>query len=190
MGFEPTISCVTGRRALRCSTRTNVYEYPEQESNLQTLGSEPSRSASWRSGALFPSEVFPDGIEPTASWLRARRRCRWTTGLGISVDHLIHATTAEPSRVIWFPDRRRARGSPKSCGGRNRTCAVTVNSRPPVPARAPPHQVSQDGWIRTSGLVLPRHAGCQATPHPESRCRSIFASSGRFRANTGAVGLR
>ena len=25
-----------------------------------------------------------------------------------------------------------------SCGGRNRTCAETVNSRPPVPARAPP----------------------------------------------------
>ena len=27
-----------------------------------------------------------------------------------------------------------------SCGGRNRTCVVTVNSRPPVPAQDPPHQ--------------------------------------------------
>ena len=27
---------------------------------------------------------------------------------------------------------------------------------------------SQDGWIRTSGLVLPRHAGCQTSPRPES----------------------
>ncbi len=33
-----------------------------------------------------------------------------------------------------------------SCGGRNRTCVKTVNSRRPVPAQAPPHHVSQDGW--------------------------------------------
>ena len=30
-----------------------------------------------------------------------------------------------------------------SCGGRNRTCVKTVNSRPPVPARAPPHQTER-----------------------------------------------
>ena len=62
MGFEPTISCVTGRRALRCSTRTYYFKYPEQESNLQTLGSEPSRSAGWR---IWASSVIPDGIEPS-----------------------------------------------------------------------------------------------------------------------------
>ena len=37
---------------------------------------------------------------------------------------------------------------PSSCGGRNRTCVRTGNSRLPVPTRAPPHQsFSQDGWI-------------------------------------------
>ena len=35
----------------------------------------------------------------------------------------------------------------QGCGGRNRTCVVAVNSRLPVPARAPPHHKSQDGWI-------------------------------------------
>ena len=35
----------------------------------------------------------------------------------------------------------------RSCGGRNRTCVATVNSRLPVPAQDPPHQTSQDGWI-------------------------------------------
>ncbi len=34
-----------------------------------------------------------------------------------------------------------------SCGGRNRTCVVAVNSRLPVPARAPPHQS-----VRTVGF--------------------------------------
>ena len=29
--------------------------------------------------------------------------------------------------------------TPASCGGRNRTCAKAVNSRPPVPTRVPPH---------------------------------------------------
>ena len=78
MGFEPTISTVTGWRALRAALRgPNVpsgsggsrthsipgskpgwstsclpsrllRQYPEQESNLQTLGFKPSRSAGWR----------------------------------------------------------------------------------------------------------------------------------------------
>ena len=79
MGFEPTISCVTGRRALQAAPRGRIVfrvaqvgleptaslvlsqgglpiayravlslQYPEQESNLQTLGFKPSRSAGWR----------------------------------------------------------------------------------------------------------------------------------------------
>ena len=32
---------------------------------------------------------------------------------------------------------------------------------------------SQDGWIRTSDLVRPRHADCPAFPHPESTKRPV-----------------
>ena len=82
MGFEPTIACLTGRRALQTAPRGRVawpvaqvgveptaslvlsqgglpvayramltIQCPEQESNLQTLGFKPSRSAGWRTWA-------------------------------------------------------------------------------------------------------------------------------------------
>jgi hypothetical protein len=62
VGFEPTISTVTGWRALRAAPRGRVVRdwFPKQESNLQTLGFKPSRSASWR----IRAEVVPDGLEP------------------------------------------------------------------------------------------------------------------------------
>ena len=69
IGFEPTISCVTGRRALRCSTRAYFLKYPEQESNLQTLGDQPAVGARTKSlcrlaylGILL--EVVLEGLEP------------------------------------------------------------------------------------------------------------------------------
>src|SRR5690348_17176976 len=91
MGFEPTISAVTGRRALLAAPRGRIlllfewlrrdsnpqhpcdqrfasvpepgwsavayravvyHECPRQDSNLQSLGFEPSRSASWRTWAV------------------------------------------------------------------------------------------------------------------------------------------
>ena len=83
----------------------------------------------------------------------------------------------------------------KSCGGRNRTCEGALNRRLPVPAQAPPQMKS--GWqvlnlrsqapracampgfatpwrsrrgrIRTADLVLPKHAGFQATPRTETK---------------------
>ena len=93
IGFEPTISTVTGWRALRATLRGRVsvaqvgieptaslvlsqgglpvaYRAtfllcPEQESNLQTLGFKPSRSAGWRIRALiYKALVVPDGLEP------------------------------------------------------------------------------------------------------------------------------
>jgi len=88
VGFEPTISTVTGWRALRATLRGRVsvaqvgieptaslvlsqgglpvaYRAicllcPKQESNLQTLGFKPSRSADWR----IRAQVVPDGLEP------------------------------------------------------------------------------------------------------------------------------
>ena len=80
MGFEPTISCVTGRRALQaaprgrsfsCSSSGGIRTHsipgskprwsasclpsrmcPDEESNLESRGFKPSRSASWRTWAL------------------------------------------------------------------------------------------------------------------------------------------
>lgn len=83
----------------------------------------------------------------------------------------------EPTSPAWkagtFAARPRARSS-ISCGGRNRTCVRAVNSRLPVPARVPPQSKknSQDGWIRTSGLVRPKHADGQAFARPETRAPS------------------
>jgi hypothetical protein len=87
-----------------------------------------------------------------------------------------------------------------SCGGRNRTCDRAVNSRPPVPTRAPPqwhfsfapmarmaslspqwrklHSVlasrteSRRGRIRTDDLVLPTHADFQTFPHADHEAQA------------------
>ena len=72
-----------------------------------------------------------------------------------------------------------------SCGGWNRTCVGAVNSRTSVPARKPPHQFSQDGWSRTSVLVLPGHAGYQASPRPETQSTQ-WESNPRFRHGKAA----
>src|SRR5262245_34128033 len=89
IGFEPTISTVTGWRALRAALRgrTSVAQVgveptasavlsrgglpvayramcllcPKQESNLQTLGFKPSRSASWRIRAPFNQDANSPG---------------------------------------------------------------------------------------------------------------------------------
>ena len=63
IGFEPTTSTVTLLASTPgCSARTSFIWCwcPEQESNLQTLGFKPSRSASWR----IRARVVPDGVEP------------------------------------------------------------------------------------------------------------------------------
>ena len=57
----------------------------------------------------------------------------------------------EPSRLIARPLSRRVPspvGLPfrSSCGGRNRTCVVAVNSRLPVPTRAPPQSSRTAGF--------------------------------------------
>jgi hypothetical protein len=58
-----------------------------------------------------------------------------------------------------------------SSGGRNRTCVPPVNSRVPVPARAPPessrHPVGMAGFEPALSCSRSRRIG-QAFPHPES----------------------
>ena len=66
----------------------------------------------------------------------------------------------------------------QSCGGRNRTCVLTVNSRPPVPTRAPPqHQkintarsrldhrntVGPEGFEPSSNGLKVRHVAIHTT---------------------------
>ena len=57
----------------------------------------------------------------------------------------------------------------QSCGGRNRTCVGRLTAA--CPYQHGLHRIiSQDGWIRTSDLVLPTaRAQCQAFPHPETK---------------------
>jgi hypothetical protein len=109
MGFEPTISCVTGRRALQAAPRGQSFVAsssggirthsipgskprwsasclpsrmcPEEESNLESRGFKPSRSASWRTWAFV---VVPDGVEPSFPVCKTGvvavgpRDCQWT----------------------------------------------------------------------------------------------------------------
>ena len=99
MGFEPTISCVTGRRALRAAPRGQKHSVaqvgveptaslvlsqgglpiayraatyslskcPERESNSQSLGFKPSRSANWRTWAQLING--PEGNRTLVAWV-------------------------------------------------------------------------------------------------------------------------
>ena len=69
--------------AAHCHTEPVVRQYPERESNPQTPGFKPSRSAGWRIWA----KVVPDGVEPPSLGCRPsifavgprdRRRVQWT----------------------------------------------------------------------------------------------------------------
>jgi hypothetical protein len=60
VGIEPTASLVLSQGSLPVAYRAMRVQCPEQESNLQTLGFKPSRSADWR----IRARVVPDGLEP------------------------------------------------------------------------------------------------------------------------------
>src|SRR5262245_66283466 len=65
VGVEPTASLVLSQGGLPVAYRAVCLVCPKQESNLQSLGFKPSRSASWRIRALrIKVLVVPDGIEP------------------------------------------------------------------------------------------------------------------------------
>jgi hypothetical protein len=65
VGIEPTASLVLSQGGLPVAYRATCLLCPKQESNLQTLGFKPSRSASWRIRALgVRVPVVPDGLEP------------------------------------------------------------------------------------------------------------------------------
>lgn len=188
-------------------------------------GSRGTRTHNGKAAACFQNRflIRPDdfrafnqapgvGIEPTASWFRARRHYQQQLPRNTSSTPLVRKGSGRGNRtpIAWFKARRRTispsplvqsalresnppvqlgrlvpepigqghvlsrrkeresnpQGSnarPASnalaiaswlalpyhqgCGGRNRTCVRAVNSRLPVPARAPPHRVVQSGRL-------------------------------------------
>ena len=64
MGLEPTASLVLRQGGLPLAYRAvdELHQYPEQGSNLQSLGFKPSRSTDGVPGRV---QVVPDGIEPS-----------------------------------------------------------------------------------------------------------------------------
>ena len=67
VGVEPTASLVLSQGGLPVAYRADVVsrQYPEQGSNLQSLGFRPSRSTDGVPGRVVSIKVVPDGIEPS-----------------------------------------------------------------------------------------------------------------------------
>ena len=72
----------------------------------------------------------------------------------------LEPTTDESPAPAFEAGSSSSRMTSVSCGGRNRTCVKTVNSRPPVPARAPPHQTTRlDRVAEPSRLAIVDRSG-------------------------------
>ncbi len=129
-------------------TNTGRPQHRGQESNLRPSGSEPDATTSscypgmlfsitehgWKELNLHTTASKAAGLPlaDTRMLCKTRVPCRSRTDLtGLEAQHLC----------------RSVNGTYKSSGGRNRTCVVTINSRPPVPAQDPPNCSSQDGRI-------------------------------------------
>ena len=67
MGLEPTASLLLSQGGLPIAYRAvdELHQYPEQGSNLQSLGVRPSRSTDGVPGRVVSIKVVPDGIEPS-----------------------------------------------------------------------------------------------------------------------------
>ena len=89
MGFEPTISCVTGRRALRCSTRTYCLQVAQ-------VGFEPAASLVLSQSGL-PIAYRAMCVVSTQSRTRTCKRpglSRTALPIGVSGLGFIHDVTA------------------------------------------------------------------------------------------------
>jgi hypothetical protein len=166
MGFEPTISTVTGSRGLRAPLQGQQKRDPrdqgDQRTKLRGLESNQRPLASKASTAAncgFPGEqdaARGEGFEPSLAVSE-------TAGLPVS---------RSPSQS----GRRGSRTLKAHRSAVFETAAVASRLAPPFKLRwqesnhaivsltasrvtvAPHRKVSRDGWIRTSVLVLPRHA--------------------------------
>ena len=101
--------------------------------------------------------MIPDGLEPSFSG------CKPEVVAAGPRDHYylmkaeavrLELTSEMYSPPVFKTGPSSSRVTSSSCGGRNRTHVVTVQSRLPIPAQAPPHQVSvqiagQESNLRT-----------------------------------------
>ena len=114
-------------------------------------------------GLLVQSQAsLPTATTPEYSRVPCGSRTRLASLVGWNLCRSAKDTSAEGVRVELT---RRARRStafeaaaiarwlalPFSCGGRNRTCVTTINSRLPVPAQDPPQWEGSGGRGRESG---------------------------------------
>ena len=102
------------------------YQQQRPRSVRQTLTAAADHGS--RVAALRPGTA--PGLQASKAHAATTRRRECSAGV-------------EPASPGWKPGTFAARpGAPRcfSCGGRNRTCVRTVNSRLPVPARTPPHR--------------------------------------------------
>ena len=126
-GFEPAISCVTGRRALQAAPRgQHISNGPGGTRTHSIPGSKPRWSAACLPGraqgrsrtrirlglsqAALPIGVpgpssSPGWSRTIVSWVWTKRRCRWTTGLCYS-----SGVTENRTRISGLRSQRRPVG--------------------------------------------------------------------------------
>ena len=102
-------------------------------------------------------EMIPDGLEPSFSGCKPgvvaagpRDHDRLLKAEAVRLE----LTSEMYSPPVFETGSSTSRMTSMNCGGRNRTHVTTVQSRLPVPAQAPPHQVSftlrgQESNLRT-----------------------------------------
>ena len=121
IGFEPTISCVTGRRALRCSTRTNCMQVAqagfEPAASLRpTFGRCPSQSGlpiAYRAICVVSAQSRSRTCKHSAT--HAERRCPSRVGLPVGVSRRRCLSRPGGTRT---PDRLLVREQPSPLGHR------------------------------------------------------------------------
>ncbi len=126
-GFEPAISCVTGRRALQAAPRgqrisngpggTRTHSIPGSKPRWSAVclpgraqGRSRTRNRLGLSQAALPIGVpgpssSPGWSRTIVSWMWTKRRCRWTTGLCDS-----SGVTGTRTRISGLRSQRRPVG--------------------------------------------------------------------------------
>jgi hypothetical protein len=159
VGVEPTASLVLSQGGLPVAYRATCLLCPKQESNLQSLGFKPSRSASWR----IRARVVPDGLEPPLPGCRP-------------------GVVAAGPRDCLNPSGSR---ETRTRNGVTRTCFRDRFLIRPDDFRLP----SSGGWNRTNALLVQSQASLPAATAPDHVCISDTHHSSRFTVKFGEQDL-
>ena len=138
--------------------------------------------------------MIPDGLEPSFSG------CKPEVVAAGPRDHdlllkaeavRLELTSEMYSPPVFKTGSSSSRMTSRNCGGRNRTHVATVQSRLPVPAQAPPHQVTSKlrGRNRTCGPVVQSNGflPTETTPHREACPAGIEPACPAWKAGTFAA---